>query len=495
MNLPMQAIARVETGSLTPALSRRERVSRPAPGDMPEPRPSEPSRIAPANARFRPSKPAVPILLLPPGEGRDEGRPLHASRPGPWTSSAKRNAWMLALLLPAMAFGADLGLVIEAGPHDRESTPIHFTAPTALATNRSWQLRATDGAIRPIQWLHGEAWFIESDLRAGTFRSYRIEPANNPLANHTNSLASAWVGKNLELRLNGSPVLQYLAHSGQRPRNDIEPIYERGGYLHPVRTPSGRVVTDDYPANHIHHHGIWSAWTKTRFDGRTPDFWNMGQAKGRVDFSQFDGLLLGPVLAGFEARQVQIDTGVSPPVRVLEDSWRTAVYPVRFSNAPPLHVFDVRSEQRLLTEKPLELPKYYYGGLGFRGPWNWNGEANMAYLDSNGVTNRVTANGTRARWYWVGGTVDGALAGIAVLGHPSNFRAPEPLRVHPKEPFVCWAPSHLGDWALEPGKVHAACYRFVVFDGTPDAGLLNRLWADFAEPPAVKMEPGTTQAR
>jgi hypothetical protein len=75
------AIARVEPGSLTPTLSRRERVSRPALGDMPEPRPSEPSRIAPANARLSPPKPAAHRLLLPPGEGRDEGRPLHSSRP------------------------------------------------------------------------------------------------------------------------------------------------------------------------------------------------------------------------------------------------------------------------------------------------------------------------------------------------------------------------------------------------------------------------------
>jgi hypothetical protein len=43
MNLPMPAIARVETGSLTPTLSRRERVSRPSLRDMTEPRPSDPS--------------------------------------------------------------------------------------------------------------------------------------------------------------------------------------------------------------------------------------------------------------------------------------------------------------------------------------------------------------------------------------------------------------------------------------------------------------------
>jgi hypothetical protein len=85
MNLPMQAFARVETGSLTPALSRGERVSRPALGDMPVPRSSEPSRLVPANACLNPANLAEHFLLLPPGEGRDEGRPLHSSRPGSWS--------------------------------------------------------------------------------------------------------------------------------------------------------------------------------------------------------------------------------------------------------------------------------------------------------------------------------------------------------------------------------------------------------------------------
>jgi hypothetical protein len=95
MNLPMQAIARVEPGSLTPTLSRRERVSRPALGDMPEPRPSEPSRLALANAWLNPANLAEHSPLLPPGEGRDEGRSLHASRPGsgsPFVSKSLENA-------------------------------------------------------------------------------------------------------------------------------------------------------------------------------------------------------------------------------------------------------------------------------------------------------------------------------------------------------------------------------------------------------------------
>jgi hypothetical protein len=48
----MPAIARVETGSLTPALSRGERVSRPARRNTPTPLPCEPSRFVPANTRL-----------------------------------------------------------------------------------------------------------------------------------------------------------------------------------------------------------------------------------------------------------------------------------------------------------------------------------------------------------------------------------------------------------------------------------------------------------
>lgn len=80
----MEAIARVEQGSLTPTLSRGERGLRPALGDMPAPCAFEPSRIASANARLTPPKPAAPILLLPLGEGRDEGRSLLPSLPGAW---------------------------------------------------------------------------------------------------------------------------------------------------------------------------------------------------------------------------------------------------------------------------------------------------------------------------------------------------------------------------------------------------------------------------
>jgi hypothetical protein len=82
INLPMQAIARIEPGPLTPAFSRRERVSLLPRNDRPEPRPCEPSQLVPANACLNPPNLAEHFLLLPPGEGRGEGRPLQSSRSG-----------------------------------------------------------------------------------------------------------------------------------------------------------------------------------------------------------------------------------------------------------------------------------------------------------------------------------------------------------------------------------------------------------------------------
>jgi hypothetical protein len=135
----------------------------------------------------------------------------------------------------------------------------------------------------------------------------------------------------------------------------------------------------------------------------------------------------------------------------------------------------------------LKLPLYHYGGLGLRGNRAWNGTNACLFLTSEGVTDRVAGNETRGRWCWVGGDVDGTRTGIAILCHPDNFRAPQPMRLHPSEPFFCFAPSQLGDWEIKPGEPYVARYRFVTADGPPDATRLNHQWDDYAHPPKVEV--------
>ncbi len=391
--------------------------------------------------------------------------------------------WMLTVSCPLSLAGATV--MVRAGSADRTNAVVGF--PCTLDPAARWEMVDADGRHVPVQIENGTAWFLEPGLGKGQTRSYRLEtaaagPATQPPCQAVKSAEA------VDLKLGDRTILKYVAGEGRLPRAGIRPIYQRGGYLHPVMTPSGRVVTDDYPPNHIHHHGIWTAWTKTEFEGRHPDFWNMGEGSGRVDSVGVDRTSSGRVFAGFTARHVFTDLLAMPPKHVLNETWTVRLW----RNVPGsvCYLADLESEQECASASPLSLPEYRYGGLGYRGPRAWDGARNARYLDSNGVDDRVAAHGTRVRWYWFGGEVDGQLAGLAMLGSPANTRAPQPLRVHPDEPFICWSPSQLGDWEIPPGEHLVSRYRLVMLDGPPDAALLDRLWEDFADPPTARMATG-----
>ncbi|MEY2877675.1 MAG: hypothetical protein RLZZ15_55, partial [Verrucomicrobiota bacterium] len=272
------------------------------------------------------------------------------------------------------------------------------------------------------------------------------------------------------------------------PRADIDPKYKRAGYLHPLLTPAGAVVTGDYPSNHVHHHGIWSPWVKTSFQGRTPDFWNMQGGTGTVEFVAVERTWGGPVHGGFVSRQRLLDLSTRPAVAAIDETWVVTVYNLP-GGAAPMRIVDLTITHACATADPLGLPQYHYGGLGLRGRDEWNGKDKLTVLTSDGETDRVKANARRMRWCYLGGAVaGGAMAGVAVLDHPGNFRAPQPVRVHPDMPYVSVTPSQLGDWAIEPGKPYVARYRFLALDGAPDRARLDACWHGFAAAAHVAVE-------
>jgi len=157
--------------------------------------------------------------------------------------------------------------------------------------------------------------------------------------------------------------------------------------------------------------------------------------------------------------------------------------------ATPVRLFDLAMTETCATADPVVLPQYHYGGFGFRGAWAWNGPGQIAkFLTSEGETDRIKGNTTRARWCYLGGAVEGgAQAGTTTLGHPGNFRAPQPLRLHPDMPYFSFVPQQLGEFRIEPSHPYVARYRFVVADGAPDRALLDAYWNGYAQPAAVKV--------
>lgn len=387
-----------------------------------------------------------------------------------------------ALQAASLAQQPSYSVTVSAGEFDRAGTIVTFYFPEVMEPG-VYRMNSESGEEVDVQVDEkNRGRFILDRLQAGASRTYRVSAG--PVSADP-AVSKRMDSNTLSFLSDGREVLSYY-HSDNEPPAELDERYKRSGYIHPVYSPNGVLLTNHLnPDVHPHHSGIWSAWTNTRFQGRTPDFWNVHLNSGRVEGADsLDVAWEGPVHGGFRARHHFIDLSSSAPVVALNEEWDVSVY--RSPENGEYHLFDLVVTQSANTAQPLVLPEYRYGGVGFRGHVDWDDPDNVFFLTSEGLGR--DGHATRARWCHIGGYSEGELAGIAILGHPENFRHPQPMRIHPEEPFFNYAPTQLGDMVIEPGSPYVVRYRYVTYDGEPDPDELDRLWNDYAYPPGVTVK-------
>jgi hypothetical protein len=352
--------------------------------------------------------------------------------------------------------------------------PVSAPLPAGVDAAKSWRLiRTSDGKELPVQLRAGSAFWIDS-LTAGAKVSYRLEPGT---PGSFPAVGCATVeGSHITFRFENKDVLRYNTGVVQPPAG-MDPVYAYSGYLHPVRTPSGRAITGDFAKGNEHQHGIWSTWRHAEFEGRKVNAWAPLEKVGRAEFAKLDETATGPVFGGFRSRQRLLDPNApGGPKPVLIDAWDVKVFATR-----DVRVFDLGTTQSCAGDSPLTVLKFHYGGLGVRGPADWEGKDGVAFLTSDGKT-RLDGNGLPAKWVVMTGKIGGKDASVGLLCHPSSFRAPQPTRLNPGGPFFCWVPAADGPFEIAPGRPYAASYRFIASDRplTPDE--MNLHWAAYADP-------------
>ena len=380
---------------------------------------------------------------------------------------------------PSTPDGAGARIIVAAGEQDRERSIVSFTLGAALA-GKPLALEDAEGKRLPLQVdAEGRAVFVLPALKAGAEATFTIKAAEPATA----KVAAMRESDGVTITAGSRKVFRYQMQ-GKLP-GGVGQAYLRGGYVHPIFTPAGALVSDDYPGDHRHHHGLWSAWASTTFEGRHIDFWNMGGGSAKVDFAELGGTWDGAVHGGLRSRQAHISLAGGAPKTALDEDWMLTVYHVADGEAaPPYFLFDLDSTQRAASAAPVMLDKYIYGGFALRGHASWGGAGGATFLTAEGRT-RGNGDGTSTRWCHIGGRVAGNPVGYAALVHPGNFRAPQPVRINPTDPFFSIAPVASGGFTIEPGKPYVSRYRIVVSDGAADKSLLDRLWSDYARPPAV----------
>ncbi len=278
------------------------------------------------------------------------------------------------------------------------------------------------------------------------------------------------------------PVLTYHKAEVDPPAEAPE-IYKRSGFIHPLHTPSGGIITGIHPDDHYHHLGLWHAWVKTEYDGQDVDFWNLKSGTGRIRFKKTVETKGDGTSAGFSVIQEHVAyLGEAKTEKVILEE----VFTVSVSEgADGSYLVDYTTAQTNVTDKPLNLPAYRYGGcLAWRAPFAWDNTKNSDYITSEGKT-KIDSHESRAKWVAMYGPVDEAMnpGTLAVLIHSKNHDFPQRLRTwnNPKngKVFLCVVPIQEHPWALESQKTETMRYRLVVSDGLPKEKGINEAWKNW----------------
>lgn len=403
---------------------------------------------------------------------------------------------LLLLLIPGTMLAAQTiaRLTVHAGTYNRQHTPVSISLDqlTTLPAEklRLEEITASGRHPLPFQVEAGYErklwWIISGQLKAGETRSYEllqgIPHPGQTLAKGEDD------NESLVMSVNNQKVLQYN-HRTVYPPKGVDTAYRRSGFIHPLWSPQGAILTSIQPKDHYHHYGFWNPWTYTLFEGKEFDFWNLARKQGTVQFNSFASVVEGPVFGSFKALQDHVIYPDSAPRTIMNETWDVRVY-----NIPAGYfLWDFTSTLNLAVESPLTIKEYRYAGLGMRATPEWT-NTNSHALTSEGKT-RADADGSVARWCFINGETAKGMAGILFMSYPANYNHPEPIRMWPADAnngrgdvFFNFCPTKNTDWVLNPGNDYTLKYRMLVFEGEISREAAEAAWADFAFPPKVTIQ-------
>lgn len=244
-------------------------------------------------------------------------------------------------------------------------------------------------------------------------------------------------------------------------------------YFHPLTSPSGTVVTDVAPDDHLHHRGVFVSWLEVRSKKGEGDFWGWGK------FAELEGRLI-------EHRESS-PTESKEPGFVVRNDWKAGEVvlleeqlEMTWSREEDCLIYDLHYQ--FGSEEEVTLGQHAFSGFCVRLRKDW---PIQAYDPEGAVTLppphhlKPESNWPDRPWYAYEMTrPDGGKLGVAVINHRENpvttwHNAASIAMINP----CIVAP---GPVTIPAGKPLPSRYRVVVFEGGIQPDLLNRLADGFS---------------
>lgn len=397
------------------------------------------------------------------------------------TNSYSQKIALLTVELPAESFGMDIPVSVSLD----EITYLPDTILNLYEVNGAMKkpvlFQIEQGDPRKLHWM--------VTTGSGTGRKHLFELVREKPMVPVGIKATATDGT-LIIHKGEQNLLQYYYETVYPPQG-IDTAYKRSGFIHPLWSPNGQVLTRIQPPDHYHHYGIWNPWTQVEFEGDIIDFWNINSKQGTVRFANFVAIQNGAVFSEFKAlhEHVVYKKGINERVALNEIHGVRVYSPGHEQDA---FIVDFNIQMNCATDSPFKILEYRYAGLGWRTTEKWDNKNSMV-LTSEGKS-RKEADGSKARWCIVQGEIDNDYAGVVMMSFPTNYNYPEPLRIWPEnqynrgDMFANFCPTKDMDWLLDPYRNYVLRYRMLVFNGRFDKEKAESAWHYFANPPRVLIE-------
>jgi hypothetical protein len=261
----------------------------------------------------------------------------------------------------------------------------------------------------------------------------------------------------LQLSEGGKPV--YVYNFGPVLAAGFPEEMRRSCYLHPVYSPAGVKLTDDFNQDHPHHRGISWMWPEVTVDGRKGDVWMVKQFKQRfvawkARETKSDSARLSVANGWFDGDKKFVDEEVEIVAHRAENGRRKLDFALSFT----------------ALDGPVEIigtseGKKGFGGFCFRMAPRDGGAAQTIIRTEKGLAAKDAVLAPHA-WAEITGRFDGREAGARLEDDPGN----------PNYPHNGWLLRHgfgfmnvsypgLKPLVLEPGKPLALKYHVILFDG------------------------------
>ncbi len=273
------------------------------------------------------------------------------------------------------------------------------------------------------------------------------------------------------------PLVTYQSEPLENPKGGDK--FKGSNFIHPLKTPSGFIVTGSEPLDHRHHFGLWWPWKHVNHEGKDVNFWELQDGEGLIEAKEWE-----PVSNGLLARSIYTDRKAEGGAKLIINETTQITSPAYIESPVEGYLLDLEITQVNALDKPITVTAYRYSGFSLRATQVWNAD-NSTILTSEGYK-RYQANFTKARWVRVEGDAERSeSAGILLMSHPDNQNHPEKLRTwdvqHNGMVFVNFNTVGDEDWVFEPGIEYTRKYRLFVYDGNLTSHVAERMWQSYAD--------------